>query len=105
MRKPRVVDRVALQAALLVCVGTEDHGERECRSTASYVGWAMAPAHGGKRTDVTLFGVCSTHLHHRQGIEAALADRGFFGAHLVPYEKVNGVLSMLEEANLLRVAS
>lgn len=100
----RTVDRVELQQQLLMCVGTVEWGERTCENVAAYVGWAMKPARGGQRTDVTLFGVCSLHVHHRQGIEALLGEQGFQNASLVPWEHMGEVLEMLEDARLLRVA-
>jgi hypothetical protein len=99
-----VLDRVELQARLIQCAGTMNFGLKPCETVSAYVGWALAPAEGGRRTNVTLFGVCKQHLHHRQGIEAELAEQGFVNAHLVPYSKVNEVIAFLEEANLLRVA-
>lgn len=100
----RTLDRVEVQATLARCAGTLDDGARDCDRVTKYVGWAMSPAHGGTRTNVTLFGVCGLHSYHRQGIEAELASQGFYGANLVPYEKVGEVFAMLEEARLVKVA-
>jgi hypothetical protein len=104
VRKPPTFDRLELQAQLLQCAGTLDGGTRPCDHVSDHVGWSLAPAMGGRRTDVTLFGLCKMHVFHRQGVMAELAERGFGDAHILPWEQLGDLLGWLEDANLIRVA-
>jgi len=101
----RTIAQFELHQHLLRCAGTEDFGDRPCERMAEFVGWAMRPASEGRRTDLTLFGVCQVHVFHRRGIEAQLASEGFYGASLVPRDQLHEVLEMLEEARLLKVVA
>ena len=92
-----------LHAHLLRCVGTIGLVEpKPCEKLSSKVAWALRPGWQGRRTDLTVFGVCGMHLFHRQGWESDLREMGFGEWHAVPWDAVPELLEWFDSMGWLR---
>ena len=100
MSKVPTFKMVELRSQLLRCAGSDG-----CEAISGWVGYALAPAQAYKRTSVTVFGLCRTHLEDRAVLNAALSEQGFrVQVVVLPWDELGDVLDMLQDAGLLRVA-
>jgi len=100
-----MTDHAELQAQLLRCVWNEffdgdPYGRTPaCEKVSSYVVRAVRPSHGGKRTDMGLFGVCSDHKYEWAALMEAL---DYSQGMLVEWSAVGELFRDLETMGYLK---
>lgn len=88
-------DHVELQSRLLQCAGG---GSATCERVSGVVVQAIRPADSGRRTDVTLFGLCTFHAPKAGAIVTAL---GYQEGVVVEWSALGELLTEMERAGLL----
>lgn len=86
-------DHVELQSRLLQCAGGDG-----CERVSAVVVQAIRPAESGRRTDVTVFGLCAFHAPKAPAIVTAL---GYREGVVVEWEGVGSLLDEMRRAGLL----
>lgn len=93
-----------LHRRLMVCAAPD------CWMPVEDVWFAMAPSHGERRTDATIFALCKTH-DGNEGYDGAvdmalhiLGDRPGLDLQGAPWADSRALLESLEEAGLLPMA-
>lgn len=88
-------DHVELQSALLQCAGNMGGDDGPCQRVSAWVVHAIRPAEAGRRTDMTLFGVCDGH---KQDWRTLVTVAGFREGVLVEWEGLGDLLDELRLA-------